>query len=102
MNVSGFEIGESRVFVIAEIGNNHNGDYGLAKEMVESAIAAGADCVKFQMRDMDESAAGQMGLEFRLRFAHQARILWMVWCELSQLGGPKFSTSCSLTSPVWC
>jgi N-acetylneuraminate synthase/N,N'-diacetyllegionaminate synthase len=37
-----------RIYVIAEAGVNHNGDLALAKELVEEAKAAGADCVKFQ------------------------------------------------------
>ena len=52
MNISNFIVGESRVFIIAEIGNNHNGSYDLAIEMIDAAIDAGADCVKFQMRNM--------------------------------------------------
>ncbi|MCI5197146.1 MAG: CBS domain-containing protein [Candidatus Electrothrix sp. AW5] len=44
---------ESPVFIIAEIGNNHNGDIALAKKLVDKAIWAGADCVKFQMRHLD-------------------------------------------------
>lgn len=39
-------------FIIAEIGNNHNGDVDMAKRLVDEAIAAGADCAKFQMRDL--------------------------------------------------
>ena len=35
-------------FIIAEIGNNHEGDLGLAKEMVAAAAESGADAVKFQ------------------------------------------------------
>lgn len=41
--------GES-VFVIAEIGINHNGDIELAKSLIDVAIAAGCDAVKFQKR----------------------------------------------------
>ncbi|HIJ79504.1 MAG: N-acetylneuraminate synthase family protein [Desulfobulbaceae bacterium] len=43
----------SSVFVIAEIGNNHNGSLSVAKQLIDEAINAGADCVKFQMRDME-------------------------------------------------
>lgn len=39
---------DEAVFVIAEIGNNHEGDFELAKEMVIQAANAGADAVKFQ------------------------------------------------------
>ena len=39
-------------FVIAEIGNNHNGDINIALQLIDAAHAAGADCAKFQMRDM--------------------------------------------------
>jgi sialic acid synthase SpsE/sugar phosphate isomerase/epimerase len=42
----------SPCFTIAEIGNNHNGDMTLAKHLIDLAKQAGADCVKFQMRDM--------------------------------------------------
>lgn len=35
-------------FIIAEAGVNHNGDLGLAKELVHAAHEAGADAVKFQ------------------------------------------------------
>ena len=44
----------SRCFVIAEIGNNHNGSLELAKKMIDLAVDSGADCVKFQMRDMKD------------------------------------------------
>jgi len=38
----------SPVFVVAEIGINHNGDMGLARESILAAAEAGADSVKFQ------------------------------------------------------
>jgi N-acetylneuraminate synthase/N,N'-diacetyllegionaminate synthase len=39
---------DRKVLVIAEIGNNHEGDYALAEELVGRAAEAGADAVKFQ------------------------------------------------------
>lgn len=38
------------VFVIAEIGINHNGSLEIAKKLIEGAKAAGADAAKFQKR----------------------------------------------------
>lgn len=37
-------------FVIAEIGINHNGDIEIAKRMIDAAVHAGVDAVKFQKR----------------------------------------------------
>ena len=56
---NGFSIGEyqisasARPFIIAEVGNNHQGDLQIAKELVLCARDAGVQCVKFQMRSMD-------------------------------------------------
>ena len=44
----------SPCYVIAEVGNNHNGDFDRAIALVDAAVAAGADCAKFQMRKLDE------------------------------------------------
>ncbi len=41
------------VFIIAEIGINHNGNINLAKEMIDNSVEAGADAVKFQKRDIE-------------------------------------------------
>jgi sialic acid synthase SpsE/sugar phosphate isomerase/epimerase len=43
---------KSHAFIIAEIGNNHNGSIDLAKKLVDQAILSNADCAKFQMRSM--------------------------------------------------
>ena len=43
-----------RTFVIAEAGINHNGDIDLAKKLIDTAVIAGCDAVKFQKRDIHE------------------------------------------------
>ena len=44
-------IGEGHpVYVIAEIGINHNGSLDIAKKLIDEAVAAGCDAVKFQKR----------------------------------------------------
>jgi N-acetylneuraminate synthase/sialic acid synthase len=39
-------------FLVAEIGNNHQGSLATARDMVRAAAASGADAVKFQKRDL--------------------------------------------------
>ncbi|MGV8108370.1 N-acetylneuraminate synthase family protein [Methanospirillum sp.] len=47
-------IGENcPVYVIAEIGINHNGDLTIAKSLIDAAVLAGCDVVKFQKRTPD-------------------------------------------------
>ena len=41
------------IFVIAEIGINHNGDLGIAKDLIDVAKLAGANSVKFQKRNIN-------------------------------------------------
>lgn len=54
MKINNFKIGFKKTFIIAEIGNNHNGDVNLAIELIDKAIEIGVDCVKFQMRNLNE------------------------------------------------
>ncbi len=42
-----------KVEIIAEIGQNHNGDMGIAKELIYAAKESGADVAKFQLYDVD-------------------------------------------------
>lgn len=46
-------------FVIAEAGVNHNGELALAKKLVDIAVAAGVDAVKFQKRDINSMLTRQ-------------------------------------------
>ena len=40
--------------IVAEIGINHNGDMGFCKRLIDVASDSGANCVKFQKRDIDQ------------------------------------------------
>lgn len=58
--VSDLHIGDRAIgpsspcFVIAEIGNNHNGDFDRAIALIDAAVDSEADCAKFQMRKLEE------------------------------------------------
>lgn len=53
-NINNFTIGSNKTFIISEIGNNHNGSYEKAIKMIDDSIDIGVDCVKFQMRHIEE------------------------------------------------
>lgn len=84
-----FEIGGRRIgpnepsFIIAEIGVNHNGDVALAKQLVDCAVDAGADCAKFQMRDLQslygnngksDDASADLGAQYTLEVLERANL----------------------------
>jgi N-acetylneuraminate synthase len=51
ISIGSRQIGEGQpVYVIAEIGINHNGDLEIAKKLMDVAASAGCDAVKFQKR----------------------------------------------------
>jgi N-acetylneuraminate synthase len=51
IRIGGKSVGEGHpVYVIAEIGINHNGSLELTKRLIDGAVLAGADAVKFQKR----------------------------------------------------
>lgn len=41
-------------FIVAEVGINHNGDIEIAKKLIDAAVVAGCDAVKFQKRTIDK------------------------------------------------
>ena len=54
-DLDGFTIGNHNpCYIIAEIGINHNGDIGIAKKLIDAAVEAGANAVKFQKRNLNE------------------------------------------------
>lgn len=108
-------------FIVAEIGINHNGDMGLAKKLISTAVAAGCDAVKFQKRTIDvvytpeelakprENPFGttngdlKRGLEFGekefdeiSRYCREVNIMWFTscWDEASVDVIEKFNPPC--------
>ena len=92
-------------FIVAEIGINHNGNVGCAKKLIDAAVFAGCDAVKFQKRTIDvvytkeelekprESPFGntngdlKRGLEFKKeefdeidKYCHEKGIPWFASC----------------------
>ena len=41
------------IYIIAEIGINHNGDLKIAKDLIDLAAECDCDAVKFQKRDIN-------------------------------------------------
>ncbi|OLT55933.1 N-acetylneuraminate synthase family protein [Moorena bouillonii] len=90
---------DSPTFVIAEIGNNHNGSLDLAKKLVDLAVEAGADCAKFQLRSMkalyrnagnandaSEDIGSQYTLDLLSRFQLPADAMLQVFDYCKSLG----------------
>ena len=51
IEIGGHPVGDGYpVYIIAEIGINHNGDINIAKKLIDAAVLAGWDGVKFQKR----------------------------------------------------
>ncbi len=48
------------VTIIGEIGINHNGDLEIAKKLIDAAVSAGCDAVKFQKRTVDKVYTQEM------------------------------------------
>ena len=42
------------IVIVAEIGINHNGDMDICKQLIDVAADSGANCVKFQKRDINQ------------------------------------------------
>ena len=70
-------------YIIAEIGVNHNGFLDLALKLIDVAVDAGADAVKFQKRNLDKlyarkyldnANAGEKTLRYLLPILQQVEL----------------------------
>jgi N,N'-diacetyllegionaminate synthase len=89
-----------RVFVIAEIGNNHEGDFAVAQELVARAAQAGVDAVKFQtfVPEQFVSRADPARLERLRRFQLSYDQFAQLARQARELGLVFFSTPLDLAS----
>jgi N-acetylneuraminate synthase len=66
INIGQASVGDGEpVYVIAEIGINHNGDLNLAKKLIDVAKAAGCNAVKFQKRTPEKCVPPEMKDQMR-------------------------------------
>jgi len=107
------------VFITAEIGINHNGNIDIAKKLIDIAVSAGCDAVKFQKRNVEKVYSKQfldqlrespwgntqrdqkLGLEFSEKdykiidsYCKKKNIPWYLscWDISSQIQMRKFNT----------
>ncbi|PIQ82363.1 MAG: hypothetical protein COV76_04085 [Candidatus Omnitrophica bacterium CG11_big_fil_rev_8_21_14_0_20_64_10] len=87
-----------RMLIIAEIGNNHEGDFGRAQALVEAAARAGADAVKFQSFRTDRfiSRRNPQRFEQLKRFELSADQFRSLARQARQLGIGCFTTPLDL------
>ena len=100
---------DSPTLLISEIGINHQGDVALAKQLVDLSLEAGADIVKFQLRDMEslyrQGAAGSGGedlgpqytLDLLAKYNLEADQLFEVFDHCADIG---IDVMCTAWDPV--
>jgi N-acetylneuraminate synthase len=80
-------------YVIAEIGINHNGDLGIAKQMIDAAVHAGVNAVKFQKRTPDIATPPDQQAQMRetpwgyityLEYRHKVEFNEEQYCEIER------------------
>ena len=107
----------SKVIIIAEAGVNHNGDINLAKKLIDVAVEAGVDYVKFQtfkseslvsksakkadyqIENTQDSTENQLQMLKKLELSHEQHIELMAYCRQKEIS--FFSTAFDLDSLIY-
>jgi N-acetylneuraminate synthase len=66
LKIAGRLIGDGHpTYIVAEIGVNHNGNLEIARKMIDAAVHAGVDAVKFQKRTPEVSTPLEQQMQMR-------------------------------------
>lgn len=116
MNIGRHILGGSRALVIAELGNNHQGDVRIGQQMIRAAAQAGADVVKIQKRNNrglyarafydshynSENAFGSTYGEHREHLEPDERMVRIWQATAAECGVELFSTAFDEDSLEFC
>jgi len=89
---------ENPVYVIAEIGLNHNGDLELAKRLMAVAAQAGANAVKFQKRNPDVSTP--LAMRGKMRSTPWGEMTYLEYRHRVELGRPEYDEIASYAAEL--
>jgi N,N'-diacetyllegionaminate synthase len=106
-----------KVIIIAEAGVNHNGDINLAKKLIDVAVDAGVDFVKFQtfkseslvsksakkadyqIENTQDSTENQLQMLKKLELSHEKHVELMAYCRQKNIS--FFSTAFDIESLIY-
>ena len=77
-NIEHFKIGEKHpCFIIAEIGQNHDGSLGMAHAFIDAVSKTGADAIKFQTHIASEESTKEE--PWRVKFSYEDKTRYDYW-----------------------
>ena len=93
MKIGQKEIGNNNpCFIIAEAGSNHNRDFENAKKLVDVAVEAGADAVKFQIFSADKIYSKKTPMASYLKNKELAKDGESLWDVIKRIQIPRHWT----------
>jgi len=88
-------------FIIAEIGQSHDGSLGIAHSYIDAVAKAGADAIKFQTHIADAESTLEEG--FRVKFSYQDKTRYDYWkrMEFTEEGWIGLAEHCKETGIIF-